>query len=237
MLQINHLVIVGGPSAVGKTTLLRKIRQGDYPCLREQLDIANPSSWLYTAANQLTYKDDVPNLGNQPFINLPSSCLYIKKRKLLEVRQPSIDRIIIHYNFMKRHPPKNGPQFLPDLISRSCRVSTLTLCTSSSVLFQRITSRLIKLSASFLFRPNLRRARRLRKLWMERELYRNTSNLFALYEKWSEFIEEHGVVKHLLLESAGSDVTMAIPYDRDEVKKLLKGELTEGPIANAQRLA
>ena len=197
MFQTNRLVIIAGPIAVGKSTLLERLRQGD-----------------------------VPHLCGQLGIDLPSSYLYLDAVELLQVRQSSVDRLVLHYDFLSQYSPRGGFAHLSDLIGRACSVIVLTLCTSSEVLFQRTTSRLTKTFASFLCGFGTHRAKKLLGQWRTRETYRSASNLFALYEEWSEFIEECSVAKHLILDQASSSVTMTRPYERNEVK-MLTGALTE----------
>ena len=99
----------------------------------------------------------------------------------------------------------------------------MTLCTSQNELFQRATSELTEEFASFLRKPKIRKAKKLHKRWTVRKLYRSASNLITLYEVWSEFIDDCGVAKHLILDPASSGDTIPRLYDSGEVKKLLKG--------------
>lgn len=196
MFQTNRLFIVGGPSTVGKSTLLNKIRQGE-----------------------------VPNLCDQLSIELPSSYLYLDASELLKAQHSPVNRLVLHYDFVHQYSPKIGFPYLSDLINRSCNVNVLTLCTSSCLLSQRITSRLMKALFSYLRRPNLHNIRKINRLWTRRKLFRSTTKLFAIYNDWFEFIEECGVTEHLILDPSGSIVRAARLCDGNEVKYLLKGEL------------
>ena len=109
MFQTNHLVIIGGPSAVGKSSLQTRILQGDMPSLCKQL-----------------------------CVDLPSSYLFIDAHELPEVRQKCVNHLILHYDFLTQYSIRDGYAYLPDLISTSCRVIALTLCTASNLLFHRI---------------------------------------------------------------------------------------------------
>ena len=64
--------------------------------------------------------------------------------QLPEVLRSSVDKLVLHYDFFYQYSPIDGFAYLPDLIGRSSRVVVLTLCTSSEVLFERTTQRLIK---------------------------------------------------------------------------------------------
>ncbi len=193
MFQTNQLVIVGGPSSVGKSSLLTKMRQGD-----------------------------LPNLCDQLCINLPFSHLYLHARELPHIRQSFIEQLVLHYDFLQQYSQRGGFAYLSDLISRSCNVDVLTLYTSPGVLLQRISARFTKVSTSFLLEPKPNKANKLARLRKKRELYRCPSNLFTLYEEWLVFIEKSGVAKHLIMDTTNSDVMTAIPYERTEIERVLK---------------
>jgi len=113
MFETNHLVIVGGPSAVGKSTLLKSMRQRSKPLLLGHSSIFNPSSYLYLDADELS-----------------------------EVRGPLVDRLVLHYDFIHQFSKEYGFQYLSGLIARSNSACILTLCAPASILYQRISSRL-----------------------------------------------------------------------------------------------
>ena len=71
-MQIDRLVIIAGPTCAGKSTLIKKILKGD-PSFSEKLRLDNPSSWNYSDASQLH-----------------------------KVQEPSIDRMILHYDILYR---------------------------------------------------------------------------------------------------------------------------------------
>lgn len=119
MFQTKQLIIVGGPSAVGKSTLIHNMQCGNNPLLCDQLSVVCPSSFLYLDAWELC-----------------------------KIKRSFVDRLILHYDFIHQYSPKDGFLYLTDLISRSCNVCALTLCAPSDILFQRISSRLKRVQKS-----------------------------------------------------------------------------------------
>ena len=187
MFQTNRLVIIAGTSAVGKSTFLEKMQQGNVPHICDQLDIGFPSSYLYYDADQLH-----------------------------KVRQAYLTRLVLHYDFLYQYSPKGGFALLPTLIEKSYSIVVLTLHTSSEVLLKRIRKRLKRALISFVCNPGEGTAKNLYYQLKTRQFYSSASNLALQYVKWAKFIEECGVEKHLVLDSTNFDFTMARPYENNE---------------------
>jgi len=196
--KTNRLVIIGGPSSVGKSTLMEKMRDGIVPHLCEHLSI-----------------------------ELPSSYLHLNAGKLHNVGLTSIDRLVFHYDILGQYSPRDGFNYLPDMILRAHSVVILTLCVSQNTLINRTTSRLSKNFKSFLWRPEIRRAKNLHKRWMKRKLYRNASKIITLYDEWSEFVESSGVTEHFILNQDTSGCMTVKQYDRNIVHKLLELDIKD----------
>ena len=136
MFHIGQLIIIGGPSCAGKTLLIKKIQEGRYPRLCEQLGLAAPHWWLYV---------DVFMLGKTP--------------------RPIIERLVVHYDFSShynRH--KDEFDYLRQLVGNSNSAIVLTLCVSPKILVRRMTLRFIKefvllLHKPKIYRENIRRCR------------------------------------------------------------------------------
>lgn len=192
MLKTNQLLIVAGPSAVGKSTLLERIQQGDVPHLYHQLNL-DLSSARYLAA-----------------IELP------------RVHQSFMDQIVLHYDFLSHYSLKGGFVHLPNLVENSRSVVCLTLCTSSKTLLKRINSRLTQGLISYWYGPEPRKVRTMRKIWRKRKSYKRSANVYELYENWSRFIGGYDVAKHLLLDSSRFNPMIAKPYEGCEIRKLVE---------------
>jgi len=119
MIDTNQLIIVAGPSASGKTTLINEIRQGNHSKLHNHIS----------------------ELGTEKF-------RFINAIRLSKVTRSFIPRLCVHYDFLRQHNMKRGFLVLPDLIPRSKSVKIVTLCAPAHVLSERISSRLELLRAT-----------------------------------------------------------------------------------------
>lgn len=190
---------MGGPSAVGKTTLIEKMRQGDVPNLCEQLSIEQSASTFYLEA-----------------------------RQLCTTRLPVIvEQLVLHYDFVRQVPTEGIFPYLTDLINKSYSVRACTLCTASCVLHQRINSRLKKALISFLKKPKKSRVGPINYLWTTRALYQKPLALFTKYNEWSACIEKLGVTEHLIMDPARPVLRTAEPYEKNKAKELLIGVLRQ----------
>ncbi len=192
MFQTNRLIIVGGPSAAGKSTLITMIQQSRLPTLCDQL-------------------------GVDPYT--PPLC--IEARKLPEIRLSSVEQLIIHYDFIRQSLPEGEYAYLSRLINASNCVVVLTLCTSPDMFTQRISSRIKNAWISLLLKPKPYTAKMLLLLRKRVKLFRNPPDILALYDDWSAYIDKCGVSNHLILDSSNTNITTAKPYSRFEVERLL----------------
>ena len=189
MIHTKKLVIVAGPSAVGKSTLFDNLLQGNLIQLQEQLGIEKTSS----------------------FISLDAQFLP-------KVTESFIDRLILHYDILYRYSTTGDFSYISDLISNSKNVAVLTLCARYKTLSKRFNRRVIRASALFLVKPGKQRAKKMFTKWNRRLTYFTLSNLFHSYGKWSELMRDQSVETHLLLDPAGPDVTIGKPFDISEVR-------------------
>ena len=113
MFQTNQLIIVGGPTAVGKTTFVNCLRQQILPVSLDPIPLRNPEKYLFLDATQLS-----------------------------GFRGTFVDRLVLHYDFIYQCSAQGGLPYLSELISGSGSVRGLTLCAQSTVLSARISSRL-----------------------------------------------------------------------------------------------
>lgn len=191
--QIHRLIIVGGPSAVGKTTLLKNMQQGNAPHLCDQFSIDKSTSFLTFDAGRLRNT------------HLPDTA----------------EQLVIHYDFIYQHSPEIVFPHLSDLVSKSHSIKVLTLCTPACVLHRRMNLRLRKTIFSFLKKPTKNKMSSLRYQWATRNLYKCSLCLFARYHDWSEFIGRLGVEEHLILDPSRPVLEMAVPYESSKVRDLV----------------
>lgn len=176
MTKINHLIIVGGLPGSGKSRLISKIKDGEYPLLCEQLGIVDPSLCVYaTAAN------------------------------LDKLRQLNFNVLVVHYDIYRQSLQENGFNYLNKIIGDSNTVTVLTLCVSTEVLTHRNAKRIEESSDASLSNDEAERREQLwqRELWEEqRKYFLDESGVFALYSKWFNCFLECRVTNHLVFDSS-----------------------------------
>lgn len=201
MVQIKRVVLIGGPSASGKSVLIAMLQHGLPPDLCDQLGIDPDSSPIYIGMGRLSKQN-------------PSS---------------SIDLLVIHYDLLHQSLPGGDFAHIPDLIGRSDSIQILTLCTPPDLLRKRIAARMhnkpYKL-ISFLKNPYSYKI--LLKRWEKKRYYKRASNILSLYDRWFAYIDKQGITNHLILDSTGPDIsTVAVPYNRSEAEKMLSMEAVQ----------
>lgn len=116
MRRINKLIIVGGPSAAGKTYLIKKMQKGKLPNLCKQIEVPSP----------LIFPDilvkDFPSLSN---LNIPG--------------------LIVHYDFCAQYSSGEYSHIF-NLLKKSDNIIVLTLKTPLKTLIKRNIRRIFILS-------------------------------------------------------------------------------------------
>ncbi len=143
---------------------------------------------------------------------------------LPQVNQSFKDRLILHYDFIHQYSSSEGFAYLSDLIAASQNTVVVTLYTSNTVLYKRITLRLTKVFFAFLRKPSSNNIKKILRLWGKRQLCKNTSKLLLKYKAWSEYIEVCGVTQHLTLNTTDSEVTSANAYQQDKINILMEAK-------------
>ena len=113
MFEVDRLIILGGPSCSGKSTLERSIKYGEKPFLRKQLKIDAPSRWYYLKAGDIN-----------------------------KIEAPKIDKLIVHYDFYSQFSKINGFKNLEGLVKNSSETTVMTLCTPVDILIKRNAKRM-----------------------------------------------------------------------------------------------
>jgi hypothetical protein len=202
MLRINQLIIIAGPSCAGKTFLIKKIRKGSFPDLREKIGITTPSLWHYFSALDL-----------------------------IKLRKPLMERLVLHYDIYARYTDKQGFDHLSELIKNSDSVIILTLYSPPEIFINRINLRFSKTLKSLLSLDLYKGAGLLQSLWdfmaklgkrlwhfraqfRKRKAYSGGYSTY-LYKKWFLFIDQHSEVTHWILDSGKPNITITDLYEKD----------------------
>jgi hypothetical protein len=155
MIKTNELIIIGGVSAVGKTTLQNNIRDGKRPNLCKQLNIIDPPSYTY-----------------------------LDGAKLPKISTPQVDKLILHYDFIHNYCPKEKFKFLPHLLRQADTIQVLTVATSVKFLIERMSSRVRTECNRSIFRTFGTTARKLRKRRSFYEGQHNVNSLYEEWSEF-----------------------------------------------------
>ncbi len=167
--------IVFGPSCAGKTTLIDRIKKGEFRPLCEQLGIHNPLLWSYIEAR------DIPG-----------------------VQQSFMERVVLHYDIYKQYSERNGFSYLSELINKSNKISVVTLCASPAILLQRNRLRINNISYLLSLESPKHQAlnRRLQWLLKKHRVYKQSLGVLGLFDNWFDFCNLHfATTTHWIVDS------------------------------------
>ncbi len=215
MFRTKQLIILGGPSCVGKSTLLARIQRGDCPHLCAQLGIDQPASWEHIGANRI-----------------PAIC------------QPVVERLFVHQDIYGLFLDVKSQANLREIITESDRCTTVTLYASMTALKLRLRQRLSsKIREYWLHRSDLfghiRRIPEVGRIQLaKRRVYSDTSRLMQVYDLWFEQIVISGTSCHFAINTTEPDVSEAHPLVIDDVKRWLveSAATKQQPASHRQRM-
>ncbi len=194
MVQIVQLIVIAAPSCAGKSYLINKIKKGECSHLCEQIGIDDPSLWHYTHLKKLMY-----------------------------MRQPIIERLVVHYDLSANYLQYNNFNNLNELINKSGRVVTLTLNVSQELLIKRNYLRLRKSIFHLMVKKGITQRidvlKRIERLLKIRKYYKRELS-YLMYEKWSKYIFQSNINNHWQLDYNKSDIMVAYPYMEDKVTNI-----------------
>lgn len=194
------LIIIAGVSGVGKSTLIRRLCQGELPSLCAQLGMDSPCLYSCWAGRQL-----------------------LKQPEILDAQ------VILHYDFLHIASLQTDIKYLPDVVHNRTSITVLTLCASADELQHRIQLRFYRALQQFSFRPDKFRGKRIIRLYKTRNLYKDTHRSLSLYRTWSEGLRQGvSVDNHLILDCSDTRIGLAEAYDLRTVAKILERPCAPG---------
>ena len=110
-MRINNLLVVAGPQGIGKSTLIRKLKEGEFSTLAQNLQLGDIDSWKILDPG----------------------------RDILALKDSRINKLILQYNFIRNYPLSEDK--VPQMIRPSEEIIWATLWVTPDILIKRINSR------------------------------------------------------------------------------------------------
>ncbi len=195
MYSVNKLIIIGGLSRSGKTTLLNQLSSGKL----------NP---LYKTLN-------LENISNYEF------CNDIDLGRLNQ----NIDKLIVHYDFLARYSlSQKYFEFLQNLLNSSNEITVLTVCATADALIKRndltiykLLQKLCKTKNSHPYSQHLPLVNNLRNRMNTQRVYNDNENIPYLYEKWFDIFKQYSNCNHWLVDSQKPNQPIPCPENMDDI--------------------
>ena len=180
MFRVGRLVILGGPSCSGKTSLIERMKNQGCPDFCAELGLDSPASWTYLEAKHLH-----------------------------RISNTFVERLVVHYDLTSVYSRQNGFEYARDLLNGAADTTVVTLCTPPEILIQRTSNRLRShLMPKAAQRPRRVRPTRVLRLLCRRRALRKGYSTF-LYQRWAELLKESPEVEHFVLDSSRPALTLA----------------------------
>jgi len=157
-MRINQMVVISGPAGIGKSTIILKMMNGELG----------------------------PMLGRLGINNIRYFVVVDPSGKLLWPGRDKINRMILHYDFIKRMPFQHDPIFRT--IMECPSITWITLWATPGTLVERIEDRARRISESLsgftklIF--NLRKIGQLTRTNRRRLIYLDSVQLANWYRRW-----------------------------------------------------
>ena len=172
-----RLLIVAGPSCVGKSHLLEKLQGGELPSLSLSLGLAPVSSWEFYNAKRLQQSSDPPARNT-----------------------------LLHYDLMRPWfvgfgNYQNDPAL--KILEAAQEITVLTMWDEPDILLQRFDQRIQgKLLRIYIPGKLFSLLRNFPKLIQKRNFYRQPPELWRQYTQWFEFCAGYDLVEHWILRGS-----------------------------------
>ncbi|MEO9964702.1 MAG: hypothetical protein ABJF11_02870 [Reichenbachiella sp.] len=193
-MKVKHLLIISGPSAVGKTTLID--------------DLINKQSKI----SHRLLKHTPEQLENATICNA------INVEKL---EHPNIDFLILHYDIYSNFKEGEGFLYLPDLFRSTESIRIITLVTHHRVLVKRTKQRFVYYLFRALIKPSPSKFKKLRLIYSKIKTYQSPTVANAIYERWENFLSEWDVRDHQIIDTTTD--SLATTYDSTTARSVLTG--------------
>jgi hypothetical protein len=176
--RIDHLMVVAGPSCVGKSTFVKRLERGDYPWLIRKIDVGDLSDWT------TVYSKDAADLDISRY-----------------------QKVVLHYALpiiplsRKTFGGYEHDHRL-DIVELADRVTILSLFADRKTVYKRIRNRLRRVLLNCFRRPLAVAPRRefLRLLALKNTVNEPNFPYFSILYSWIDFCETMAPRNHLLID-------------------------------------
>lgn len=181
MSPLDRAIVIAGPSCVGKSTLIDRLRQGELPALAAALQLDDPERWVYLNA----------------------------RRSAAATRTPAGSQgIVLHYDILRPLMERRVRSFGQDPgLARALAAPHLRLCTmwgSADLLRRRSALKSVRraVTDSIASPTPLHWWMRSRRMRAIRTRYRDDRYIEARYEQWMRFARSiHRPHEHFVIDA------------------------------------
>ncbi len=184
MMCVNQLLMIAGPSGVGKTTLIERLQEGNLPSLCEKLELGDTALWKYVTI-----------------------------KELLTITDSMVDQMLLEYNLNRVWKSYAAYGYIDErhlqILDTSKEIILITLWASPETLRHRIITRTVKglfwtfgLNSIHLKLHILRSFHKTRKRY---RLYKNPHYVYSLYSEWFTFCKRRKLKAHWIIDTTKRD--------------------------------
>ncbi len=189
-IHADRLVIIAGPSSVGKSVLIDKLQQDKLPWLSDQLGLGDLSKWRVMDGVELARWPESDTI---------------------------IDRLLLHLAFpvlsetqqLRRVPSRREDSEATTLVYKSVvsivtrEVAIVTLVASASTLVRRARRRQLRSVAVVLRRHTISSLKGLGRLRRKKRIYSDAAQLSSRYSQWLDACSQFGATVEVLVDVEG----------------------------------
>lgn len=175
--RVEKLMILAGPPACGKTTVLRALQEGKLPEIARRLGMENPAGWPLAAAREL---DSMPE---------------------------TMERLLLHYDLLRQRKNAGvGETYDADpsleIMRLAGETTMVTIWTPIEALCERVGGRGKPLRELWERLRGKGHSAGVRKLTIVRETYRNSADVTACYMRWFDFCKTRRLAAHWVMDTS-----------------------------------
>jgi hypothetical protein len=176
--KLRHLVVIAGPSCVGKSTVVSRLIKGELPALAESLGVMHPET--FAVVHAAAFKRD---------------------------RSPAemTGDVFLHYELTRTRFVKTGAQsdHALHILDQARRIDFLTLWEDPQTIAMRFRAKVRRSMVDALVRLEFRLARRVcERFLIRRRYFADPKQMWALYCQWFDACDKIPAASHWTFRSS-----------------------------------